>query len=124
MSPIPLEQSEQVIFQDIVEHREAATWSRNDLRIAANLAKCYRRLEELNENIDRVGYTTRNDRGTLVGNPEVNIMLQVIMSVDRLNKILGLSASQKGLGNEAQRERNAQDRKNREKSVDDEDGLI
>jgi hypothetical protein len=109
-SPITLNVHEYKIFVDVVDHREAASWTRNDLRIAANLAKNYRRMEELNFNIDKDGYTSINDRGTRVGNPEVNILLQVTSTVAMLNKMLGLSASQKGLSDLNQDKRNVADR--------------
>jgi hypothetical protein len=107
VSPIPLTEHEQKIFKSIVDHREPATWSENDLRVAANLAICYRRIEEVNEGLDAEGYTTRNDRGTLVTNPLGTMLLQITSTVVQLNKLIGLGAAARGLTNQDQQKRNS-----------------
>lgn len=109
-SPILLTAQEQIVFDEIVTSREAATWSKYDLRIAANLAQFTCKLHELHEILDRQGYTVLNDRGTLVGNPHGSILMQMSSVVGNVSKQLGLSASQKGISGIDQNKRNLADR--------------
>ncbi len=109
-SPVELSEEEEDVFNDVIAHREAASWDRHDLRIAGQLAKASVRINRLFQEIDDEGVTTLTQRGTPVANPKV-IMLQTLISTQlNLNKTLGLSASQKGLSGSAQDKRNAADR--------------
>lgn len=114
LSPIPLTDEEQIIFDEVIHSREAATWSKYDLRVAANLAQFTRKLHELQEILNMEGYTVRNERGTMVGNPHGSILMQMSSVVGTISKQLGLSASQKGISGQDQAKRNTADRQARE----------
>lgn len=111
--PFELEDKELSIFKEIVGQRETATWNLYDLRVAANLARLERRFNELNEHIDIEGYTTRNDRGTMVANPKVAMMKDTRVTCGMLARQLGISAAQLGLASQDQSRRNAADSKAR-----------
>jgi hypothetical protein len=100
---------ELTFFKMIVNSRETATWSDNDLFIASTLAKTYRRIEELGEILDREGFTQVNDRGTQISNPIFAALTQSQAQLQSANRTLGLSASQRALTSSAQKNRNEAD---------------
>ena len=105
---------ELTLFKYIVNARETATWSDNDLFIASTLAKTYRRIEELGEALDRDGFTQVNDKGTQISNPIFAALTQAQAQVQAINRTLGLSASQRALTSSAQKNRNDADSHARE----------
>jgi P27 family predicted phage terminase small subunit len=105
---------EQTFFDMIVTSREAGSWSDNDLFIASQLAKSYRRLEELGDILDEQGYVQVNERGTQISNPIFAAMSQLQNAINAANRTLGLSASQRALTGEKQSIRNEADARARE----------
>jgi hypothetical protein len=96
-------------FDAIVNSRESASWSDNDRFLATELAKNYRRLEEMGADLDKVGFMMTNERGTKVANPIFSATCQLMSSIQAANRALGLSASQRGLSGSNQAKRNAAD---------------
>jgi len=101
-------------FKAIVSSRETASWSDNDRFIATELAKNYRRLEELGATLDSEGYTVTNPRGTAVAHPIFAATCQLMSSIQASNRTLGLSASQRGLSGKNQAKRNEADQEAKE----------
>jgi hypothetical protein len=108
--PIKLTPEELEIYKDIIAHREAASWTRHDLRIAGQLARCAHHIDQLQDLINLHGYTMTNDRGTTVENSELRSLGSLTATQLNLNKTLGLAASQRGLSNANQDNRNKADR--------------
>lgn len=114
VSPLDLSEREQCLFEDITGSREVSTWTKSDLFNAASLAKCRRRVEELNLVLDDQGYTLTNPRGTPISNPIFSSLTQLMSQMAMLNRLLGLSSSARGLNEESQQKRNAADARARE----------
>lgn len=103
---VDLDEAALAHFNRIITDREAASWSPNHLVIACNLAKTYAAIDELWADIAVEGYTTVNDRGTVVQNAKVTTLNTMTQTMQALNRTLGLSASQRGLSGEHQQKRN------------------
>ena len=114
VSPLELTQREALFFDMITQSREISTWSKSDLFNAASLAKVQRRIEELNDRLDAEGITLVNDRGTQIANPVFSAMTQLMSQAATLNRILGLSSSQRGVSGEPQKVRNVADARARD----------
>lgn len=123
-SPIPLSEREQTIFDDVVSARESESWSRADLLVASQLAKNMRRQEELGDELDRIGYTQVNEKGTTISNPIFSALMQIANSIQAQMRTLGLSASQRGLANAEQKSRNKADASARKLIENAQDGLL
>jgi P27 family predicted phage terminase small subunit len=102
------------LFNLIATSRETDTWSGNDRMIASQLAKTYRRIEELNRMLDEEGYTQVNERGTQIANPKFAALTQLQSQVQSATRTLGLSASQRALTSSKQKSRNDADSRARE----------
>jgi phage terminase small subunit len=96
-------------FGRIISSRERATWSKNDLYLATQLALMYVRVEDVANSLDLEGTTLVNARGTAVMNPAFTALMQSVNVVQSLTKTLGLSAPQRGLNSREQRNRNSAD---------------
>lgn len=107
---LPLKPAELTYFNQIISDREASSWSPNHLTIACNLARTYVAIDELWEQIRQQGYTVVNERGTQIANPAMNALNSMTQAMQALNRTLGLSASQRGLAGEKQKQRNRTDR--------------
>lgn len=94
--PVPLNEDQLVIFEDIVQARAATSWSRHDLRLACNLAKLEAYWNNLFDEVLEEGSTQVNDRGTQIANPKHAAMNQTQSQIQSLTRTLGLSASQTG----------------------------
>ena len=105
---------ELTFFKMIVNSRETATWSDNDLFIATTLAQTYGRIETLSETLAREGFTQVNDKGTQISHPIFAALTQSQSQVQAINRTLGLSASQRALTSSAQKNRNEADSHARE----------
>lgn len=122
--PIAISARDRFYFDIVVESREGVTWTRNDLMAAVHLAKCYTRLEALQNDIEREGFTQTNARGTEVSNPKMTALASATMAMQTLTRILGLTATQKGLAHPSQRDRNRAEQKIREGLDTEDDELI
>ena len=94
-------------FKRLVNSREVDTWSPHDLSIATQLAKTLRRFENLQEQLDNDGLTLTNERGTVVAHPLLSASMSMANVVQALSRTLGLSASQRALTGDNQRQRNS-----------------
>jgi P27 family predicted phage terminase small subunit len=101
-------------FNMVASSRESTTWSKNDLIIASQLAKNHRRIEDLGRIIDEDGYTQVNERGTKISHPAFAALTQLQAQVQSATRTLGLSASQRGLADSNQKNRNEADSRARE----------
>lgn len=108
--PLSLALDEIEVFNDIIVQREAASWTRHDMRIAGQLARVMMQIDRLHYEIEAVGYTRDNNKGTETENPALRSMMSLTATQLNLNKALGLSASQKGLSGADQDKRNKADR--------------
>jgi phage terminase small subunit len=82
---------EQQYFSRIVESREHGSWCPNHLALASELARTMKQLDEANLAIN--GGLVINGRA----NPAVQIKVSLSNVIVGLNRLLGLSSSQKGL---------------------------
>jgi P27 family predicted phage terminase small subunit len=94
-------------FKRLVNSREVDTWSPHDLSIATQLAKTLRRFENLQEQLDNDGLTLTNERGTVVAHPLLSASMTMSSTIQALSRTLGLSASQRALTGDNQRQRNS-----------------
>lgn len=123
--PMHLNDRELFYFNQIVTSREAATWSANDKLIACHLAKTYYRLELVDQNLQLNGFVLESNRGTPVQNPACSALNSLMNASQAMNRILGLSASQKGISDAEQKKRNLHEQGMREAIGDTkEEGLI
>jgi hypothetical protein len=109
VSPLNLSEREMVFFESITQSRELSTWSKVDLYNAATLAKVQRRIEEMNNQLDLEGCTLVNERGTQISNPAFSSLTQLMSQSAMLNRLLGISSSQRGLAAAPQKKRNEAD---------------
>ena len=105
-SPIDLTEREQFYFGIIVRSRETDTWSEVDLVTGANLAQELALIEVIRADLAAVGLAIPHDRGTPVSNPKNNALTSHVSAMQSLQRMLGLSASQKGMATGSQRQRN------------------
>jgi hypothetical protein len=105
-SPIDLTEREQFYFGIIVRSRETDTWSEVDLVTGANLAQELALIEVIRADLAAEGLAITNDRGTPVSNPKNNALTSHVSAMQSLQRMLGLSASQKGMATGSQRQRN------------------
>lgn len=97
------------LFDHIVSSREVATWDDNHLFLASNLAKIYRRIEELDIRLDGEDVVQRNERGTQIANPLFAALTQLYSQAQSLNRSLGLAGNSRGFGDSSQKARNLAD---------------
>jgi hypothetical protein len=107
--PLQLSDREMIFFESITQSRELSTWSKVDLYNAATLAKVQRRIEEMNDRLDAEGCTLINERGTQISNPVFSSLTQLMSQSAMLNRLLGVSSSQRGLAAAPQKKRNEAD---------------
>jgi len=107
---IKLTPAQNAYFVRIVQGREAETWTGHDLAVASQLSVCMAQLDAANAAIDTAGVILPS--GKL--NPAVNGKATLTAAVVSLTRILGLSASQKGLGRAGQKARNQREINTRE----------
>jgi hypothetical protein len=108
-----LDKAEQAIFTRLVRSRETATWSENDLEIATGLAEVMALCNDYTARLKLAGPTAINERGITVANPLLVARDNAFRSVVQLQRLLGLSASQKGVSSVQQSKRNMADREAR-----------
>jgi phage terminase small subunit len=89
-------------FDEIIATREPETWLPYDVFLATLLARFLRRLEEISEELDKDGYSFLDLRGRSVANPMLQALNSVTLTVQGLSRMLGLSASQRGVSGAAQ----------------------
>ena len=117
-------------FVRIVQGREFETWTGHDLAVASELAVTISQLDRANAAIDSAGIILPSGKQ----NPAISAKATLTGAVVSLTRILGLSASQKGLGRAEQKVRNQREIKTRRISEQtggdglilglDDDGLI
>jgi phage terminase small subunit len=96
-------------FVRIVQGREAETWTGHDLAVATELAVTMTQLDRANVAIDSAGIILPSGKQ----NPAISAKATLNAAVVSLTRILGLSASQKGLGRAEQKARNQRERNTR-----------
>lgn len=107
-------------FVRIVQGREADTWTGHDLAVATELAISMVQLDRANAAIDSAGIIL--DCGKQ--NPAISAKATINAAVVALTRLLGLSASQKGLGRAEQKLRNQRELNTRAIFDSRFDGLI
>lgn len=105
----PVTKEEQKYFDFVIQAREAASWSPNDIILAQQLATSYVQLDAINLAIKDLGIMVVNAKGTPVPNPAISAKAQLSSSILQINRALGLSASSRGLTGDEQRARNKSD---------------
>jgi hypothetical protein len=105
-SPIDLTERENFYFGITVRSRETDTWSELDLVTAATLAQELALVESIRADLATEGLVIKNDRGTPIANPKSNALTSHVSAMQSLQRMLGLSASQKGMATGSQRQRN------------------
>lgn len=96
-------------FVRIVQGREADTWTGHDLAVASELAVTMCHLDGANAAIEKDGIILPSGKQ----NPAISAKATLTGAVVSLTRILGLSASQKGLGRAEQKARNKKELKTR-----------
>ena len=104
-----LSPEERVIFDRIVRSRETASWTENDLQNATVLAESMALCDDYTRRLKASGPLSINASGSTVANPLLTARDNAFRSVMQLNRILGLSASQKGVSGPGQQKRNLAD---------------
>ena len=107
--PLPLCPREREVYDDVLKSREASSWSKYDLREACNLAKAQILLEDTRSQLAAEGVVLENQRGTPVANPRFTAMNQIVTQLHSYARLLGLSASQRGLTDGEAKARNSAD---------------
>ena len=98
---------EMIHFNRITSSREVDTWSPHDLSIATQLARTVRRFDELQAELDGEGLTIVNERGNRMAHPLLSASMTMSGTIQALSRTLGLSASQRALTGDNQRQRNS-----------------
>jgi hypothetical protein len=105
---IPLNLDEMIRFQAIIESREAVTWSPADVHLATQMAQT-----EFEMVLQRLKYLEQGPTiyagDKPVVNPEFTIYKDLFTQAKEMRRMLGLSASQKGISGKKQVGRNQQD---------------
>jgi P27 family predicted phage terminase small subunit len=110
----PLDEQELAAYTRIVRSREAGSFSEHDVQLATQLAQMMVLCEDYTTRIKNTGPTIMNANGTPVANPLLSARDSTFRSISQITKMLGLSASQKGMSGAPQAKRNAADRAARE----------
>jgi hypothetical protein len=97
---------EQVYFNRIVSSREGLTWDNNHIALGSQLAQTMVQVDQANRQISEQGLTLDGK-----ANPAIQIKVALTNIVVGLNRLLGLSSSQKGLSTADQRRRNQNENK-------------
>jgi len=123
----PVEQS---YFVRLIQTRESETWAPHDISLATQLATAMAQQDDIDALLAREGFVSADGKK----HPALAAKATVGGLVVNLTRLLGLSASQKGLGTSAQRARNQRELKTRQifeesergliNGLDDDDGLI
>jgi hypothetical protein len=95
-----LTKPEQQYFSRIVESRERGAWCPNHLALASELARTMQQLDEANQAL-ATGLIINSK-----ANPALAVKVSLSNVVVTLNRLLGLSASQKGVSGTTQAKRN------------------
>lgn len=106
-------------FVRIIQSREIDEWSDHDLSLATQLAVAMRQADQADVEIEKHGFVLPDGRK----NPAVSAKSGLTSSIVQLTRLLGLSASQKGLGSALQRQRNKTEQNMRQafQSIDDDE---
>ena len=91
---------EQQYFSRIVESREHGSWCPNHLALASELARTMQQLDEANQAL-ATGLIINSK-----ANPALAVKVSLSNVIVNLNRLLGLSASQKGVSVTTQAKRN------------------
>ena len=95
--PMSLSSAENSVFNGLIDGLPRDYWETYRVRTAANLAKLTIKSEQLMRELDAEGVTIYNDRGTPVMNPKQNALNSTLQSMSTMTRMLGLSASQRGI---------------------------
>lgn len=71
---MPLMEGAESFWNRVVRARDASSWTEPDLVKAAILANTYRKIAQLEQEIDVEGDIIKNERGTMVANPKHALM--------------------------------------------------
>lgn len=93
-----LNAEEMAYFEFILSDREASSWSPNHLVVATQLAQTYYEIDQLRKTLRAEGMMTVNPRGTPIPHPAISSINMMTSTAQGLNRLMGLSASQKGIG--------------------------
>lgn len=122
-----LSDAEMAAYTRIIRSREAGSFSEHDVQMATQLAQMFALCEDYTDRIKSSGPVVINANGTPVANPLLSARDSTFRSITQLTKLLGLSASQKGMSGAPQEKRNKADRAARkviEKASEESEGLI
>ena len=92
-------------FSRIIKSREIESWSEHDLSLATQLSVVMHQTDLADVEISKHGFVLPDGRK----NPACSAKSALASSVVQLTRLLGLSASQKGLGTQLQKHRNQQE---------------
>jgi hypothetical protein len=79
-------------FEDILECRTRDSWNKSDIFIAADLARCRRRIEEFNKLLDKEDFIQENPNGTVSVNPLHKILEDLTAKNIKLTRLLQIHA--------------------------------
>jgi phage terminase small subunit len=113
-----LTDKEMANYTRLMRSREAGSWSDHDINLATQCAQQMALATEYTARLKQEGpivyWTTPNGNTKPMANPMLQARSNAFATVSTLTKLLGLSASQKGLSGANQEKRNQADRKARE----------
>lgn len=113
-------------FEKLINSRERSTWTQSDIHLASQCAVIMEKIDDMQDTLERDGWFILSRTGTQKAHPAVKILDQLTARQLGFLRVLGLSASQRGMSAGNQAGRNAADRNAQavKISADDSDGIL
>lgn len=99
-SHVRLRDKDKPFWSSIMASRAREEWSKNDLIVAAQLARCQADIETESEIVDIEGSVVENARGTQIMNPRHSVLEQMARRELALMRALAMTSSTAGKNKE------------------------
>ena len=99
-SHVRLRDKDRPFWSSIMSSRAREEWSKNDLIVAAQLARCQADIETESEIVDIEGSVVENARGTQIMNPRHSVLEQMARRELALMRALAMTSSTAGKNKE------------------------
>lgn len=112
-------------FNEVIQSREASSWTPAHVMTATQLASLTEQWERANLELDQESFRV-NNHGFPCMNPLLKIQKDLMVQMINLNKLLGLNAKEQGLTGDRQAKRNLADQDARRiiESISEADDLL
>lgn len=104
-SPIPLSAEEKIVFDGIIAEMPIGDWEAYRIRMAANLSKMVIAAEQCMLELAEEGMVVTDFKAGKVVNPRQKVWKDLCSTISNLSRLLGVSASQRGLSAKETRNR-------------------